>query len=325
MDPKILEIFAITVPVFSLAGVGKFLSVKKVLTKENRAPLSWITYYLALPSLIFSSFLKKESGNMEITAMLTMSLLPILVLSLLFAVILFKSRKDEKFFATIFTSYWGNNGYMGIPLSISALGAVGLPLAAVVNGLSVPFYIGISLLMMIHVTDHGKSKHAILKEFLHTLFNPVILAMIFGAILSTVKPHVSASIKSDDIIRTVFETLLATLTHLGHMGLPLALLLVGSNLKIEEIKSDKLLIALSAFGKLVLAPALVYFFAPILFPDISKATFQALVLLNAVPGAVASFIISEKFNCAEDFVSSTLVITTLLSVITIPLWLHIIL
>ncbi len=49
------------------------------------------------------------------------------------------------------------------------------------------------------------------------------------------------------------------------------------------------------------------------------------VLMNAVPGAVASFIISEKFGCAEDYVSSALVISTLFSIITIPFWLSVIL
>ncbi len=328
IDPKLLEIFKITVPVFAIAGVGKLLDTKGILTSENKKPLSWITYYIALPALILSSFLKKGDTPIPVGSMLSTSLIVILLTSLF--VLLFiagkrKSIESKKWYATIYTSYWGNNGYMGIPLAISALGeAQGLTLAAVINGLSVPFYIGISLVMMVRAQGDEKNEN-VLKEFLHTLFNPVIMAMIIGAILSFVRPYLPATFTGNDIVKTGFDTVVKLFEHLGHMGLPLALLLVGSNLKIAEVKNDKLLLALSVFGKLMVAPAIAWFLTPLLFPSISMVTLQALVLMNAVPGAVASFIISEKFGCAEDYVSSALVISTLFSIITIPFWLSVIL
>ncbi len=324
-----LEIFAITIPVFALAGIGKLLSVKQVLTSENKKPLSWITYYLALPALIFTSFLKKGNVTIPVTSLLIISLLVILFSSLFTVLMMFLTKvkpTPEKRHAVIFTSYWGNNGYMGIPLTVSALGiAKGLPLAAVINGITVPFYIGISLVMMYRAIGHGEHKDKIRKEFLSTLFNPVIIAMITGAALSLLRPHIPPAITETPALKTLYFTLLATLSHLGNMGLPLALLLVGSNLKLSEVKSDKGLLFLSVFAKLIIAPATVYFLAKIFFTNLPKESFQALVLLNAVPGAVASYIISEKFHCAEDFTSSSLVISTLLSIITIPIWLHIIL
>ncbi len=328
IDPKLLEIFAITVPVFTIAGVGKLLDTKEVLTAENKKPLSWITYYIALPALIFSSFLKKGDAPIPVGSMLAVSLIVILLTSLFVTLFIFGKRKSiesKKWFATVFTSYWGNNGYMGIPLAISALGeSQGLTLAAVINGVSVPFYIGVSLIMMVRAQGENKSDN-VMKEFLHTLFNPVIMAMILGAVLSFIRPYIPSQVTSNDVVYTLFRTALATFEHLGHMGLPLALLLVGSNLKLAEVKSDKLLLTLSVFGKLMVAPAIAYFITPLIFPSMSTVTLQALVLMNAVPGAVASFIISEKFSCAEDFVSSALVISTLFSIITIPFWLSVIL
>lgn len=334
IDPKLLEIFSITVPVFSLAGLGKLLSHRKILNNSNKKPLSWITYYLALPALILSSFFSKNETEIEIVPLLTISVLVIIlmialvaILTLLFA----RQSSKEKNYAATYTSYWGNNGYMGFPLAVSALASATVPesavmnLAAVVNGVSVPFYIGISLFMMYHAKGSGSQKEKIKDEFLHTLFSPVIMAMILGAILSSLRPHIPLIIKESVVIQTVFETFQSILSHLGHMGLPLALLLVGSNLNFAEVKSDKRLLAFSIAGKLLVAPAIVYFLAPVIFPNMSTLTFQALILLNAVPGAVASFIISEKFECAEEFVSSALVLSTLFSIITIPIWLHIIL
>jgi len=327
---KILEIITITAPVFTLAGVGKLLAHFKIITSSNKKPLSWITYYLALPALIFVSFLEKEPFSISITALFTMSILPIVfsVLFVLFFLHFTKHKQEsEKRAATIYLSFWGNNGYMGIPIAVSAIGiAHGLPLAAIINGLSVPFYITISMILMYKAKEHSEDREKIKKEFLHhTLFNPVILAMIFGAIISTFKPHLPSTFISNVGVISFYNVSIKLLTQLGDMGLPLALLLVGSNLNLKEIQSDKFLLSISVIGKLIIAPATVFLLAYRLFPNLSKESFQILILMNAVPGAVASYIISEKFQCAEEFVSSSLVLTTLFSIFTIPLWLHIIL
>jgi predicted permease len=63
----------------------------------------------------------------------------------------------------------------------------------------------------------------------------------------------------------------------------------------------------------------------VFLPDIDKDVFTALILLNAVPSAVASYIISARYKVAEDFVSSMLVLSTAVSIITIPVWLYFIL
>ncbi len=327
---KILEILTITVPVFALAGIGKLLGHFNIISTSNRQPLSWITYYLALPALIFVSFLEKEPFPIPLASLLTLSLLPIFITSFFVFLFLFPRRSfldNEKMSATYYLSYWGNNGYMGIPLAVSAVGVTqGLPLAAVINGLSVPFYITFSMILMYKTKEHGAEREQLKGEFLHhTLLNPVILAMILGAILSSLKPHLAQSFIHNPVVISMFHIIIRLFGQIGDMGLPLALILVGSNLKVKEIHSDKFLLALVVIGKLIIAPAAVYFFAYLLFPNLSKASFQVLILMNAVPGAVASYIISAKFKCAEEFVSSSLVLTTLFSIITIPLWLHAIL
>ena len=106
------------------------------------------------------------------------------------------------------------------------------------------------------------------------------------------------------------------------MFLPLPLILVGSNLKMNEIHKDSLPFALAIFGKLMIASAVVFFVSSLLFPNMPSEARLAIVLLNAVPGAVASYIISDRLDVEADFVSSALVISTGLSVITIPFWLY---
>ena len=49
------------------------------------------------------------------------------------------------------------------------------------------------------------------------------------------------------------------------------------------------------------------------------------VILAATPNAVASYVVSCQMGVEEGFVSSALVVSTALSVVTLPIWLYIVL
>jgi predicted permease len=60
-------------------------------------------------------------------------------------------------------------------------------------------------------------------------------------------------------------------------------------------------------------------------PDAEVATRGICVLLTGTPNAVASYVISREIGVEEGFVAAMLVVSTALSVITIPVWLYILL
>jgi predicted permease len=327
IEDKILDIIAITIPVFSLVFIGKALGVKKIVTEESRKSLSWITYYLALPALILGVFLESDSSKLFTLNIFLLSIIPIAVSSIAMFLTLLPFKVDiEKKSATIYCSYWGNNGYMGIPLVAAAIGSLkGVAIAAVVNGMTVPFYIAISVFMMIRCKSEEAGEHSVIQEVVKVFKNPVIITLLTGTAISYF--HIPQYIHEHggQIGGSILEIILILTKKLGSMGLPLALILVGSRLNFSEIKADKLLLALSITGKLLIAPLSVFIGVKLFAPDLDKDIFIALILLNAVPSAVASYIISARYKVAEDFVSSMLVLSTAISIITIPVWLYFIL
>ncbi len=327
-DEKLIEIASITIPVFALTAVGKVMDLKGVFTSEGKKSLSWITYYMALPALIFSAFMKTNSSNLFSIDLVILSLLAIVVTGTITKIAThFVGLSKTKAAATTYCSYWGNNGYMGIPLIMSALGkTTGLALGAVINGMATPFFIATALFLMYHAKeqDHAE-KEAMKKEITKTIFNPVMLALISGVVISFIRAKFMTNIEPPQIMRLSFEVMLKILDHLGEMGLPLALILVGSNLRLGEIHRDRVPLLMAVAGKLICAPLVVFFAAKNLFPNLPKESFVAIVLLNAVPVAVASYIISDKMEIESQLVSSTLVISTAFSIITIPMWLYFIL
>ncbi|MGM0462620.1 MAG: AEC family transporter [Fibrobacterota bacterium] len=327
LTDKIFEIAAITVPVFAIAIMGAILSGRNLLSTEGKKLLSWITYNIALPALIFSSFMKTDSGEIFSLELFILASLPMIVAGTLmfFAAPLF-TRSKTKRAALTYCSYWGNNGYMGFPLAASAVPSSGLAVAAVINGFTVPFYI-LSAVFLIYRAHHSETdtQHApnIQQEAVKTFFNPVIITLIISSLLSWLRPLLNDTVHLPRIAHEGFNILVQTADLLGSMGLPLALILVGSNLKLQEITQDRRLLTLAVGAKLFLAPLIIFTAAHVFFPDLSQDVYVVLILLNAVPGAVASYIISDRLNAEPDFISSYLVISTALSIGTIPFWLYI--
>ena len=320
---KVIEVLSITMPVFLLAGIGKILQLSGVLTAQNKSSLSWLTYYLALPALILNSFLTQDTRHLMQLDLLWLSMIGIAVPAFVSTLLLWQSSaKKERKMATIYCSYWGNNGYMGIPLAASALGASGVALAAVINGMATPLFIVSAVTLMFAAKKHSHDAQKFKKEAFKTLFqNPVLIALFLGMVFSFLRPYLPA-VQPQSLVGVGGSVFMATLAQIGHMGLPLALILVGSSLQLEEIKEDVFPLFVSVTGKLIIAPLAVFISAQLFFPNLQRELLIAIVLLNAVPAAVASYIIGERFEVAPQFTSSNLVISTGLSIITLPLWLY---
>ncbi|MGM0443436.1 MAG: AEC family transporter [Fibrobacterota bacterium] len=325
---KIFEIARITVPVFAITLIGVLLQKKQLLPQDGKKTMSWITYNIALPALIFNSFMKTDSTELFTLPLFAAAVLPIAVAGGIAWILgSISNESPSKKGALTYCSYWGNNGYMGFPLAVNAVGqTTGLATAAVINAMTVPLYIMTGLYLMYR--SRSKEAHGginMKKEALKTFFNPVIITIFASALISWIRAQFPDTLSGlPQMLTEGGAILVETAGLLGKMGLPLALILVGSNLRISEISQDKKALAIALTGKLFIAPLTVFLSVKYIFTGLSQDTFLILILLNAVPGAVASFIIAERLNMEQEFVSTSLVISTALSIITIPLWLYIV-
>ncbi len=329
-EAKVVEIAAITIPVFAITLIGILLQKHRVLTTEGKKSMSWITYNLALPAMIFYALMRPGSGSLFSADLFYLSLITIgLTGGLLWTIATLLKLSPTKRAAMTYCSYWGNNGYMGFPLAAYAIEETGLGLAAVINGMATPVFIISGLFLMYRAQkasgSSSEQRNAIKKQALKTVLNPVMMTLLFGSLLAFVRTRFLVDVEWHGSVRISWTIFMELVTMLKHLGLPLALILVGSSLTLEEVSRDRLPLVLTVLGKLLVAPAITYGALTLFFSHMAYDQRVAIVLLNAVPGAVASFIISERMEMEGEFVSSSLVISTALSVVTLPLWLYIIL
>ena len=152
--------------------------------------------------------------------------------------------------------------------------------------------------------------------------NPVVFSSLIGIVISF---FVDLLMDRNNLPGAVYYPAnLAgeTLNLAGSMGLPLALIAIGGSLKFRYLAERKWSIALTTAGKVIIMPLLTLLFFIFIFPQTGYAEKGVAVLLMAMPSAVVLYLVNKQMGGEEGFMSSVLVISTVASIFTIPVWLY---
>ena len=201
--------------------------------------------------------------------------------------------------------------FIGMPVLLYAYGSLATAKASIIIASLLPLNIlfTVFFLKLLDIQDSKGRKIDIKKLVIEIITDPVIIAVTAGLIISYFSYEIPAPIFK------FFEIL-------SGIAVPLALISIGASFKFSHIKSNIKYLSLISFGKLILLPLLSLVFSIFIF-KVGNLDRDIIGLLFAMPLAVATFIQSEKYNSDTDFVSSALIITTLISAVTITAWLFI--
>ena len=143
MTDKILEVLDITLPIFAIIGLGKLLHFKKWLSDETCHGINFLIANFSLPAIIFLAVAQTEFRDLGKWPVIVGGLVPIAIGLLLFIPLSFILKiKGESRAPFIYSPFWGNVSYMGIPLAIFAFGKAG----------------GLNAAIIQHETDHLDGK-----------------------------------------------------------------------------------------------------------------------------------------------------------------------
>lgn len=291
-------IFNSVIILFLIMIVGFVIRKAGVLNEPLNKGLSGLLINVTLPFMIIASF------NMEYDSELMMKALKILLYSILIHAILyfvsyiffFKFKKDKQAVLR-FTATFSNTGFMGFPILGSIYGPIGVFYASIFN---IPFNIFIWSLGVMLFT--GKSD---IKSIRKTVINPALIAVIIGIIIFRFSIKLPVPVTK-------------SVKMIGDITTPLSMIIIGSmlaNMKIKDIFSD-LSIYYGAIIRLIVVPTIIYFVLTMFGVD--ELIVGICVILEAMPAAVITAIIAEKYEGNALYASQNVFISTVLSVITIP-------
>jgi len=285
-----LNLANIILPVFIVILIGFFFGRAK---HRDMSAVVDITIYIGLPALVFTSMLEKSIVFKEAIE-IWVSALIIMIGCGIVAFIVFTALKQK---------------HSGLYIPISIMNTVNIPfpiiyLAFGTEGLfaATLFYIPNALLaftMGVYVASKKNWRESI-KEIFKV---PLIYAAILGLFCNILR------IEPPDII-------IRPLNFLGLMAIPLILITLGYNLSKVKITSFPTTL-LASFMRMGVGICLGILVSRIF--GLSGILKSVVILDSAMPAAVLSSVLATKYNNEADLVSSVVFVTTIISLVTIPI------
>jgi malate permease and related proteins len=289
-----LTVLTIVAPVFLLAAVG-FAWVRAGFDYRVEF-VTRLSMTLSVPCLIFVALMRTEVEPAALATISVAALAAYLVLTAAFwGVVRLAGIDSRTFLAPLI---FGNTGNIGLPLALFAFGDTGLGLAVVVFAVMgvMSFTFGIWL-----VTGGG-SPLRVLKE-------PLVGATLAGAMF----------------LWQGWQTplwLTNTLELAGQMAIPLMLITLG--VAVARLHPKGLVTALwLSLLKVALSTGVGWAVGG--WFGLTGVPLAVLVLQVATPVAVTSYLIAEKYQADAESVAGLVVVSTLVSVVALPLLLAVLL
>ncbi|MCS7000736.1 MAG: AEC family transporter [Bacteroidota bacterium] len=204
--------------------------------------------------------------------------------------------------AFVLTSAWGNVTYLGIPLLRATIAPEATYVAVLFDfAASTPLLwtLGVGL---IHVIA-GPPKDVRISR-LHWLAIPPLWAAIAG--LSMQALGIALPAMFDRILEIIAAAVI-----------PLMMFALGLSLRWEYLRQWRMLVPVATL-KLLVAPAIATVVS--LAVGLGGIALRAAILEAAMPTMMLTLVVAERYHLESERVAAAIAVTTITSVVTLPLW-----
>ena len=209
--------------------------------------------------------------------------------------------------AFVQSSARGSAAVLGVAFVENICGSIGMTPLMIVA--AVPFFNIMSVIILVFnantdTKDYGKIKNSMI----NIVKNPIIIGILLGLIASLLKIS----------IPTIPER---AMNYIGRTATPIALLAVGAGFDAKQAISKIKPTIAASFIKLIGLPLI---FLPIAYKlGFASSEMVAILIMLASPTTSSSYIMARSMNNDHTFTSGVIVLTTLLSSVTITLWVYV--
>ncbi len=286
------------ITIFCLMAAGYILTKNRILSADARKPLSNLLINFILPCNMITSFL------MEFNHKILMDCLVILIVSIciqVFAVLTSKyfypKTTDSKLPVLRYGTIASNAGFMGNPIAQGLYGDQGLLYASIylIPMRTVMWSFGVACFT-------GTKGKGVVKKI---LTHPCIIAVFIGLFLMITQIQLPKGIEQ-------------TLRYAGNANTALSMILIGNIL--AEVHASEILDTKAwwyCVVRLAIIPVIVLITCNL--AGIDEMVKQVSVVLSGMPAAATTAILAAKYDGDTHFAAKIVFISTLLSMLSVPL------
>ena len=286
--------------VFTIMILGYIFRKAGMISDEGKSLLTDLVLYVTLPASIIKSFQIEFNHQILVSCMVVIVVAAgIQVGAWLLGMILYPGFPDERKKVLQYATICSNAGILGNPIAEGIFGSMGLLYASIYTIPQRTFMWSIGLTYFTQAPD---MKTLIKKVSTHPCIVSVVIGMLIMVFQIPIPGFLSLTIKN-----------------IAGGNTFLAMSLVGTILAEVPFRSlpEKDTVYYS-FIRLFFIPFLVYLACH--FAQVDSLVTGVSVVLSGMPSASVTAVLAAKYGKDEVFATKCVVLSTLLSMVTVPLW-----
>ncbi len=269
------------------------------ITDEGSKTIGNILIYLSLPCVIMKSFFREKAEG-EVVFLLVAAILSFLALCISTFVSKIIFKKDK---VATFAGAYSNPGFFGVPIITASLGAEAVffvaPFIAFLNMFQWTY--GVALL------KGGKKMEKITLKQIVTA--PFFIAIVIGMFFYLTGIELPSFISK-------------TIGHIAELNTPLAMFTTGIYLAQSDLLKmiKKPVLYMVSAVRLIIVPCITLFILTLIPENFASETMKmAILIASACPVGSNVAVYAHLYNADKAYAAETVVISTILSIVTIPL------
>lgn len=296
-----------TLPIFLLIILGKVLKTTKIINDEFTKTADRYVFRIALPALLFSDLTENNVGSaFDGKYVLFCFSVTIFSIAVLWGLTEKFMKNEEQKGAFIQGSYRSSAAILGLAFINNMYDSVGMAPLMIIG--CVPLYNIFAVIILTLKGDNGGKKPNMKETFINVMKNPILLSILIALPFALLNLHFPSFVNK--AIGSVANT-----------ATPLALISIGASFEGKKALKKMKPTLLASFIKLILLAGL---FLPLaVFFGYRNQELMALLVMLGSPTTVSSYIMAKNTRNDGILTSSIIVLTTLLSSLTLTLWIFV--
>ena len=293
-----LAFFNVLIPVFAIFILG-YIGEKKI--GFDPKSISAMSLYIMTPVLVFKTFYTNivNIDYLYITVFALTLCIALILIIYLISYIRGYSIKEKC--GLILGSVFMNNGNYGTPVALLLFGAAGFDYAVILMVIQTIVMATVGIYFAARGSDIGGG-------FKDTLGVVMRMPIVYGALAGWLFQVIGITIGS---------SFMTTIDLVGNAAIPTIMLVLGMQLakiSLKNVEREKILYAVMI--KLAAAPVIAWGIA--YFLPVDALLKQLMVIMAGMPSAANTTMYAIQFNTEPEFVSVCTFVTTVLSLISLP-------
>ena len=299
---KLTDLFSLQGTLFAMMLIGAWLKKRGIISEEGKRVLSDLCINVVIPCNIFRSCLiDYQPGIFRTCGLLLLSAVLLQILCLILNTFLFNRFPDRQKKVLQYCTIVPMSGFLGNPIAEGLFDRLGVLYTAI-------FLIPMRIIMWSVGTSYfvAGEKMDRKKVIKNVLTHPCLVAIYLGLICMVTQVQLP-------------KILTETTRYIGSCNSALTMFIVGTilaDVKLSEILNKNTL--LFSVLRLGILPAAAFGLGMLLGLD--TVSLGVSVLMTGMPAGATAAIFAARYDSDAPFATKCVVTTTLLSMLTLPLW-----